>query len=128
MIKFDIKLVVLYFFENLLLILILKCFARYLGLPLLTILACEMLWFAYFKEVVMCLSPRCISLCMVYSSVCSRTSNGLNMGEFDKCLKCTLCWGNFIAFLGRIDALYYNLYSYSHFMLGYDSLVTFAVF
>jgi len=41
-IKFQIKLAVLYFFENLLL-LILKCFASYLGLPLIDILACNML-------------------------------------------------------------------------------------
>ena len=41
-IKFDIELVVLYFFENLPL-LILKCFAHYLGLLLIDILACDML-------------------------------------------------------------------------------------
>jgi len=34
-IKFDIELVVLYFFENLLFLLILKCLLRYLGLPLI---------------------------------------------------------------------------------------------
>jgi len=50
-IKFDIELVELYFFENLLFLLILKCFVNYLGLPLIVILACDMLWFAYFKEV-----------------------------------------------------------------------------
>ena len=51
-IKFDVKLVVLYFFENLLFLLILKCFMHYLGLPLSAILARDMLWFAYIKEVV----------------------------------------------------------------------------
>jgi len=50
-IKFDIELMVLYFFENLLFLLILKCFVRYLGLLLIAILACDMLWLAYFKEV-----------------------------------------------------------------------------
>ena len=47
-IKFDIELVDLYFFENLLL-LFLKSFVHYLGLPLIVILACDMPWFAYFK-------------------------------------------------------------------------------
>ena len=42
-IKFDIELVVLYFLENLLLLLILKSFPHYFGLPLLAILACDML-------------------------------------------------------------------------------------
>ena len=45
-IKFDIELVVLYFFENLLFLLILKCFVHYLGLSLIVILACDMKWFA----------------------------------------------------------------------------------
>ena len=41
-IKFDIKLVVLYFFENLFL-LIFQCFAYYLRLVLIVILACDKL-------------------------------------------------------------------------------------
>jgi len=41
-IKFEIGLVVLYFFEYLLL-LILKCFVHYLGLLLIDIYACDML-------------------------------------------------------------------------------------
>jgi len=52
LIKFDIKLVVSYFFKNLLLFLILKSFVHYSGLPLLAIFACDMLWLTYFKEVV----------------------------------------------------------------------------
>ena len=42
-IKFDILLVVVYFFENVYLLLILNCLACYLGLPLITILAYDML-------------------------------------------------------------------------------------
>jgi len=42
LIKFDIKLVVSYFFKNLL-FLILKCHTCYLGLPLIAILACNAL-------------------------------------------------------------------------------------
>ena len=41
-IKFDIELMIMYFFKNLLL-LILTCFAHYLGLLLIDILACDML-------------------------------------------------------------------------------------
>ena len=51
-IKFDIENVVLYFFEKVLLHLILKCFVHYLGLPLIDILAYDMLWLAYFRDVV----------------------------------------------------------------------------
>ena len=82
-IKFDIELVILYFFENLLFFLILKCFVHYLGLSLIVILACDMLWFAYFKEVVPFHLPW-----LIFSSVCLRISNNLSIGEFDKCLKC----------------------------------------
>jgi len=43
-IKFDIELVVMYFFENLfLLFLILKCIERYLGFPLIVVYAYNML-------------------------------------------------------------------------------------
>ena len=80
--KFDIELVVSYFFENLLFLLILKCIVRYLGLLLIVILACDMLWFAYFKEVVL------LHLSwLVFFSICLRTNNVLSMGEFDKHLK-----------------------------------------
>jgi len=64
-IKFDIELVVPYFFENQLL-LILKCLACYLGLPLIAIVACDMWWLAYFEEVVMYLSLGCTSPCWIY--------------------------------------------------------------
>ena len=47
----DIEIVVLYFFENLLFLLILKCTVHYLGLPLIVVLAYDMLWLAYYKEV-----------------------------------------------------------------------------
>lgn len=43
MIKFDFELVVSYFFDNLLLFLILKCFLLYLAMPLIVTLACDML-------------------------------------------------------------------------------------
>jgi len=64
-IKFNIELVVSSFFENLLILflLVLKCIAHYLGLALIVILACDMLWFAYFKEVAVCLSVRFIFPC-----------------------------------------------------------------
>jgi len=42
-IKFDTELVVSYFFENLILLLILEYFARYLGLSLIVTIACDML-------------------------------------------------------------------------------------
>jgi len=61
MVKFEIALVVLYFFKNVLFLLTLKCFVHYLGLPLIVILACGMLWLAYFREVVMCFSHIYIS-------------------------------------------------------------------
>jgi len=51
-IKFDIELVVIYFFENIHLLLFLKCFVHYLGLSLIDILACAILGLAYFEEVV----------------------------------------------------------------------------
>ena len=51
--KFDVKLVVLYFFESLLFLLILKCLSRYFGLPLIGIFAFDTLWLAYVKEAVM---------------------------------------------------------------------------
>ena len=86
LIKFDIKLVVSYFFENLLLLLILKCLACYLGLPLITILAWDMLCLGHFEEVVLFWAPDASPL-SVFSSVCLRTSNSLSMGKFDKWLK-----------------------------------------
>jgi len=49
--KFDGELVVMCFFENLLALLILKCIEHYLGLLLIAVLACDMLWLAYFKEI-----------------------------------------------------------------------------
>jgi len=52
-IEFDIELVVTCFLENLPLLLLMKCLSHYLEWPLTTILACDMLWLAYFKEVVM---------------------------------------------------------------------------
>ena len=42
-IKLDVELVVMYFFENIHLLLILKFIVHYLGLPLIAILACDML-------------------------------------------------------------------------------------
>ena len=42
-IKFDVELVVMYFFENIHLLMMLKCFAHYLELLLIDILACDML-------------------------------------------------------------------------------------
>ena len=66
-IKFDIELVVLYFFENLVLLLILKYFAHYLRLSLISILVCDMLWLVYLKEVVMFLSHIIFSI--VFSAV-----------------------------------------------------------
>ena len=100
-IKFNIRSVVLYFFETLLLLLILKWLACYLRLPLIGILACDMLWLAYFKEVVIFWVLDAFPL-SVFFSVCLRTSNGLGMGEFDKSLMCTLFLGHFAPFLGRI--------------------------
>jgi len=47
-IKFDIELVILYFFKNLLILLILKWIVYYLGWPLIDILTCDVLWLAYF--------------------------------------------------------------------------------
>ena len=87
MIKFDIELMVSYFFENLLFLLILKCFVHYLELPLIVILACDMLWLAYFKEVSYFESYMHFPLPVLFS-VCLRRSNGFSMGEFDKCLIC----------------------------------------
>jgi len=55
-IKFDIELVVMYLFENIHLLLILKYFVHYLGLPLIGILARDILWLSYFKKVIMFLS------------------------------------------------------------------------
>ena len=52
-IKFDIELVMSYFFKNLLFLLILKCFMCHLGLLLIVILANDMIWLADFKDVVM---------------------------------------------------------------------------
>jgi len=46
-IKFDIELVVLYFFQNLFLLIILECLARYLGLLVNDILACDLLRMSY---------------------------------------------------------------------------------
>jgi len=47
----------------------------------------------------------------VLYSLCLRTNSGLSMGEFDMSLKCTLFWGHFIPFSGRIMCfmLYYVL-------------------
>jgi len=42
-INFDVELGVLYLFENLLILLILKCIAHYLVLPLIAIVACDIL-------------------------------------------------------------------------------------
>ena len=53
----------------------------------------------------------------VLSSVCLRTSNGLSMGEFDKCLMYTSFSDYFASFLGELCAQCYYLYSYSQFML-----------
>ena len=86
-IKFDIELVVLSYFENMVLV-ILEWLARYLGLPLITIVACDMLCFAYSEEVINHFEFYMHFLLSVLSSVCLRTNNGLSMGEFDKCLKC----------------------------------------
>ena len=87
MIKLDIGLVVLYFFENLLL-LILKCIVHYLGLPLIIVFAYDMLWLAYFKQFITVLSPKKHFPLLVLFSVCLRTSNSLSMREFDKHLTC----------------------------------------
>jgi len=95
-IKFDIEIVVLYFFENLLFLLILKCFVHYLGLPLIVIVACDLLWLAYFKQLVPLHLPQ-----LVFSSLCLGIRNNLNLGEFDKCLKCISFWIIFAAFLGK---------------------------
>ena len=51
-IKFDIKLVVMYFFENLLFLLILNCIALF-GVAVIATLIYDMLSLAYFKEVVL---------------------------------------------------------------------------
>ena len=104
-IKFDSELVVLYFFENLLFLLILKCFVHYLVLLLTIILACDMLWFAYFKEVVPLHLPW-----LVFSSVCLRISNGLSMEEFGKCLKCIIL-GSFCYIFRENYMLYVIIYA-----------------
>jgi len=56
-IKFDIELVALHFFENLLFLLILKCFVHYLGLPLIVILTYDMLWLPILKRLFSCVFP-----------------------------------------------------------------------
>ena len=127
MIKFDIELVDLNFFENRVL-LILKCSAHYLGLPLIDSLAYDMLWLANFKEVITILSPKKHSPLSVLFSVCLSISNGLNMEEFDKCSICISFVGYFASFLGEYYALSYYLHSYSRFMLGYGCLMCFAGF
>jgi len=53
LIKFDIELEVSYFLKNFHLVLMLKCLTCYLGLPLIAILACDMLSIACFEEVVL---------------------------------------------------------------------------
>jgi len=65
-IKFNIELVVLYFFENLLPLRSFSCFEALVYFSLL-----------------------------VLSSVCLMTSNNLSIGEFDKCLECTSFLGSF---------------------------------
>ena len=51
-IKFDIELVISYVFENIHLLPILNYFVHCLGLPLIVVLAYDMLWLAYFRDVV----------------------------------------------------------------------------
>ena len=52
-INFDFEHMVMYFFENIHLVPpILKCLVHYLGVPLIVIHACDILWFAYFKKFV----------------------------------------------------------------------------
>jgi len=67
---------------NIHLLLILKCFARYLGLPLIAILTCDMLWFTYFKEVITVLSPKMHFPLSVLSNVSLEDKQRLNHGGF----------------------------------------------
>jgi len=49
-----------------------------------------------------------------FSSVYLKARNGLSMGEFDKSVKCTLFWGRFVPFSGRI--MCFTLYYALHFL------------
>ena len=121
-IKFDIKLVVLYVFKNLPLLLIWKCLARHLGLPLIAILACDMLWLAHFKDMVLFWALDASPL-VDFSSICLTTSNGLGTGNLIS-INVYIIFGVILMhFWGELCVLCYNLHFFSRFMLGYSSFL-----
>ena len=76
-----------------------------------------------FKKVV----PLHLTL-LVFLKVSVRTSNDLGMREFDKYLNVYYFRVILLHFYGRLYALCYNLYSFSHFTLEYGFSTFLQVF
>ena len=79
--NFDVEFVVMYFFENIHLLLILKCIVHYLVWPLIAIFAYDMLWLVATLRRLLCFESKMFFPSLVLSSVCLRTSNSLSMGS-----------------------------------------------
>ena len=124
-IRFDIKLVVLYFFRNVLLLLILKFLAHHLGLLLIAILPCDMLGLAHFKEDVLLWALDASSL-VSFSSVCLRTSNGVCMENLIIVNVYIILGIILMHFWEKRCILCHHLHVFCRFTLGYGFFPCFA--